>query len=301
MRKDPDDFKPIKPFSLKTSVDGVYQGFKQFYRALTKIDPRKQVTVIAGAYAQMQLNNPSLLFPGAAAFIVTNIYKQMDGSRFFQYMPSPVHNQIVNGTAKVFKEIAPSHICLALAPRLGWPPFDVVKKILKQEEGTIEAYRHAGLDYAVINKPLLHAQMTLMNEQYNTLQPLLYGAIYQQAGYLFTSSLGIIKQEVVFSANPTERSLTLTNSPQSYNSHSSDFRSPEQRYNFGSKLLQMYFDLCRYDQDYVITELEKIRDRGREADPLLWRLYIEPVLPTRPREDVEKDFKKVFNIFFRDE
>ncbi|EAU63025.1 hypothetical protein [Stigmatella aurantiaca] len=32
----------------------------------------------AGVYAQMQLNNPWLLFPGAASFIVTNIYHQTD-------------------------------------------------------------------------------------------------------------------------------------------------------------------------------------------------------------------------------
>jgi hypothetical protein len=295
MRKDPEDFKPLKPFSLKASIEGVYKGFQEFWKPFSKIEPRKQVDFAAGVYAQMQLNNPGLMFAGAASFIVTNIYAQMDATPFFKFMPAPAYNQIVNGTLTVFKELGPSFTCLAIAPRHNWNALDVVKKILKKEEGKIEAYRYAGLDYAAINKPLLHAKMTLMNEQYNTLQPLLYTAFYQQLGYLFTSKFEIIKQEVVFSSRPTERSTTLTVYPKAFSGPSYNFLSPSQRYEFGSNVLKTYFNLCKHEPEYVVSELEEIRDRGKAAHPVLWNLFVEPVLPTRRREDVVKDFKDLFS------
>lgn len=295
MRRDPEDFTPVKPFGLKASIENVYKGFQEFWKPFSKIDPRKQVDFVAGVYAQMQLNNPGLLFPGAASFIVTNIYAQMDGTPFFKFMPSREYKKIVDGTLAVFKEISPSFTCLAIAPRYNWNALDVVKKILKHEEGKIEAYRYAGLDYAAIKKPLLHAQMTLMNEQYNTLQPLLYTTYYQQLGYIFSSKFQIIKQEVVFSAKPTERSTTLTVYPKAFSGPSYNFLSPSQRYEFGSKVLKTYFKLCKYETEYVVSELEEIRDCGKAANPVLWKLFVEPVLPTRRRDDVVKDFKDLFS------
>lgn len=273
-------------------VRDVYRDLEVGMKEISKLPQRDQAKFLAGVYAQMQLDNPRMLFTGYASFVVKNIYSQID-NRFPRGSRDFATNRLLPGTFAVFKEITPALTAFSTALKRGWNLDRTLDAIKNQEGPRLDPYRAASLDYLRLNRKGLSARMTLMNEQYNTLQPMLYTSVFDRMMYRMAKMTGNLDQRVTISARPGEESGQLTVSPRTIDGNNVHFLSPEQRYNFGSAGLAVYKQLCRTDPEYVVSQLEHLRDEAQAVSPQLWT-GVEQYFPKKPTDDSVRDFREAF-------